>query len=160
MLWRRKQGRGDWEDSSGVQRSFTTVGQTEAAASRTAEEEDWDIEKAVGSRNVQVMFTVPKERLRVVNQDVEESDDDNEQDIGVRRMKSKRSIRSKRSVMSLGKGKGREGDVSKGETSRPSTPVLPSPRISRPPSPAKSIASVKSGRVAELVHEMEKRDGK
>lgn len=38
---------------------------------RTAEEgEDWDVEAAVRDRNVQVMFTVPRERLRVVNADV------------------------------------------------------------------------------------------
>ena len=35
------------------------------------EEEEWDIEKAVEARNVQVMFSVPKERLRVVNADVD-----------------------------------------------------------------------------------------
>lgn len=31
------------------------------------EEDEWDIEKAIEKRLVQVMFTVPKERLRVVN---------------------------------------------------------------------------------------------
>ncbi|KAK4134723.1 hypothetical protein BT67DRAFT_434142 [Trichocladium antarcticum] len=31
------------------------------------EESEWDVETAVGQRSVQVMFTVPRERLRVVN---------------------------------------------------------------------------------------------
>ncbi|KAI9693416.1 MAG: hypothetical protein M1820_009292 [Bogoriella megaspora] len=35
------------------------------------DEEDWDVEAAVERRLVQVMFTVPKQRLRVVNTDVE-----------------------------------------------------------------------------------------
>jgi hypothetical protein len=32
-------------------------------------DEDWDVETAAQQRVVQVMFTVPKERLRVVNAD-------------------------------------------------------------------------------------------
>jgi hypothetical protein len=35
------------------------------------EEEDWDVEAAVERRVVQVMFTVPKSKLRVVNADVD-----------------------------------------------------------------------------------------
>ena len=31
------------------------------------DEEEWDVESAVERRVVQVMFTVPKEKLRVVN---------------------------------------------------------------------------------------------
>ncbi|RFU77491.1 hypothetical protein TARUN_4705 [Trichoderma arundinaceum] len=54
-LLRRKQGRQDWEG-----------GASGAAAER---ENEWDIERAVENRLVQVMFTVPKERLRVVNAD-------------------------------------------------------------------------------------------
>ncbi|PSN64148.1 hypothetical protein BS50DRAFT_499246, partial [Corynespora cassiicola Philippines] len=38
-----------------------------------ADEEDWDVEAAVERRVVQVMFTVPKSKLRVVNADVERS---------------------------------------------------------------------------------------
>lgn len=54
-LLRRKQGRQDWEGAEGS-----------GAAER---ENEWDIERAVENRLVQVMFTVPKERLRVVNAD-------------------------------------------------------------------------------------------
>lgn len=37
------------------------------------DEEDWDVEAAVERRVVQVMFTVPKSKLRVVNADVDRS---------------------------------------------------------------------------------------
>lgn len=38
-----------------------------------ADEEDWDVEAAVERRVVQVMFTVPKSKLRVVNADIDRS---------------------------------------------------------------------------------------
>lgn len=58
-LLRRKQGRRDWEagDSRG------------ATVQQHRPENDWDIERAAEQRQVQVMFTVPRERLRVVNAD-------------------------------------------------------------------------------------------
>ncbi|KAF6833517.1 hypothetical protein CMUS01_06536 [Colletotrichum musicola] len=55
-LLRRKQGRRDWDAD---QRSV----------------DEWDIEKAVEQRLVQVMFTVPKERLRVVNAEIEREEE-------------------------------------------------------------------------------------
>ena len=58
MLWRRRQGARDWdvEDSNG-------------GTSRAGGEEDgeWDVESAVENRVVQLMFTVPKGKLRIVN---------------------------------------------------------------------------------------------
>ncbi|KAI1481503.1 hypothetical protein F4774DRAFT_374231 [Daldinia eschscholtzii] len=71
-LLRRKSGRGDWE---GMEERYSGKGKGRAtpgsgAQERTAAEEDdeeWDIEKAVEKRLVQVMFTVPREPLRVVN---------------------------------------------------------------------------------------------
>jgi hypothetical protein len=99
-MWRRKQGKDDWQDSaepaeqqrrantltldgSGSWRSrlgdhagggggYDSSGMAEEGHrdSKEPEEEDWDIERAVERRVVQVMFTVPKEKLRVVNQDV------------------------------------------------------------------------------------------
>ena len=62
MLWRKKQGAKDWDvehhNGSGDQGGPSLAG---------ADEEEWDVESAVERRVVQVMFTVPKERLRVVN---------------------------------------------------------------------------------------------
>ncbi|KAI9815070.1 MAG: hypothetical protein M1827_002913 [Pycnora praestabilis] len=62
MLWRKKQGAADW-DSGGVGASG---GGTVAAAGGVGEDE-WDVERAIEGRVVQVMFTVPREKLRVVN---------------------------------------------------------------------------------------------
>ncbi|KND92154.1 hypothetical protein TOPH_03002 [Tolypocladium ophioglossoides CBS 100239] len=68
-LLRRKQGRRDWEGARPQQQG----------------ENEWDIERAVEQRLVQVMFTVPRERLRVVNGDADAAADtadtaDNERD--------------------------------------------------------------------------------
>ena len=59
MLWRRRQGARDW-DYDGP----NTGG---PASSPGEHNDDWDVESAVENRVVQVMFTVPRERLRVVN---------------------------------------------------------------------------------------------
>lgn len=71
-FWHGKQGKRDWEDGalpetsgnigpSGIVRRKALPGQEN--------EDDWDPEEAVQNRVVQVMFTVPKEKLRVVNVD-------------------------------------------------------------------------------------------
>ena len=60
MLWRRRQGARDWD----YEGSPTGPGSSTAHG---PEDEDWDVESAVERRVVQVMFTVPRERLRVVN---------------------------------------------------------------------------------------------
>jgi hypothetical protein len=49
---------------------------------RSGNEEDWDVEAAVEERVVQVMFTVPRARLRVVNADVERDSWGERQDSG------------------------------------------------------------------------------
>ena len=60
MLWRKRQGARDWD-----------VGEQErdkgGDKDEDGNEEEWDVESAVERRVVQVMFTVPKEKLRVVN---------------------------------------------------------------------------------------------
>jgi len=62
MLWQKRQGARDW-DVAGEKR------EAERSGANAADEidEDWDVESAVERRVVQVMFTVPKEKLRVVN---------------------------------------------------------------------------------------------
>ena len=63
MFWKSKQGAKDWE-----------VGQKASnAADKSANSDEWDVESAVQNRLVQVMFTVPKDKLRVVNR----GDEDN-----------------------------------------------------------------------------------
>ena len=70
ILFRRQQGARDWDvqgqhfDSgrmSGLSGGRSSPGQESFGS------EDWDVEGAVESRVVQLMFTVPKEKLRVVN---------------------------------------------------------------------------------------------
>ncbi|MCJ1374293.1 hypothetical protein MMC20_005525 [Loxospora ochrophaea] len=62
MLWQRRQGARDWDvEGAGPRESRGASGPDEA------DDEEWDIESAVERRVVQVMFTVPKEKLRIVN---------------------------------------------------------------------------------------------
>ena len=104
-----------------------------------ADEGDWDVEAAVERRVVQVMFTVPKSKLRVVNADPDGS-----------------------SILSLPRESLREGeDLLKGDTSSSPSRVKDiagrfeqmsatkvasprmSPRASPVPSPASSVRSMK-----------------
>lgn len=59
MLWQRRQGARDWD----VGEQGGKSGEHE----QDGNDEEWDVESAVERRVVQVMFTVPKEKLRVVN---------------------------------------------------------------------------------------------
>jgi hypothetical protein len=72
-FWRGKQGRRDWEDDpqpEGSGNLGTVRRKTVPAPGQENDiEDDWDPEEAVQNRVVQVMFTVPKEKLRVVNVD-------------------------------------------------------------------------------------------
>ena len=63
MLWRRRQGAKDWNVEDGVKEQEAKG----MAADAGGDDDEWDVESAVERRVVQVMFTVPKERLRVVN---------------------------------------------------------------------------------------------
>ncbi|KAF2872773.1 hypothetical protein BDV95DRAFT_492161 [Massariosphaeria phaeospora] len=102
--------------------------------STPADEDDWDVEAAVERRVVQVMFTVPKSKLRVVNADVDRS--------------SLLSLPRDTGEDSNSKGEpgssspGRVKDIA-GRFEQLSTPVRGSPRTSPAPSPAPSIKSVK-----------------
>ncbi|KAH0293935.1 hypothetical protein KCU62_g899, partial [Aureobasidium sp. EXF-3399] len=60
---------GDWGDVP-----ETTTSKAEAEKQTPEDErEDWDVEEAAANRDIQVMFTVPKARLRVVNADVDKA---------------------------------------------------------------------------------------
>ncbi|KAI4282952.1 MAG: hypothetical protein L6R38_002519 [Xanthoria sp. 2 TBL-2021] len=61
-LWQRRQGAKDWDvgDAGGDKRTNTIDGPG-------TNDEEWDVESAIERRVVQVMFTVPREKLRVVN---------------------------------------------------------------------------------------------
>lgn len=66
LLLKRKQGRSAW-DGDGAPGPSSSGGGHGHGAGEGWDEDDWDIEKAVEQRLVQVMFSVPKERLRIVN---------------------------------------------------------------------------------------------
>lgn len=78
-FWKHRQGARDWDDSADLGESSGTIrrrsgrptrfDEREDDQRRDKDNEDWDIETAVQQRVVQVMFTVPKEKLRVVNAD-------------------------------------------------------------------------------------------
>ena len=77
MPWQRRQGARDWDVESGEQqerrrrrrgmKGGEDGGPEGNHNGNEEEEEDWDVESAVEKRVVQVMFTVPREKLRVVN---------------------------------------------------------------------------------------------
>ncbi|KAL8731311.1 MAG: hypothetical protein Q9166_003535 [cf. Caloplaca sp. 2 TL-2023] len=60
-LWQKRQGAKDWdvEGGGGEKGADKDGGQ--------GHDEEWDVESAIERRVVQVMFTVPREKLRVVN---------------------------------------------------------------------------------------------
>lgn len=76
-FWRSKRGARDWdypdgdEDGSGFPRYRDHEGEEERGRAN-GPGEDWDVERAVENRVVQVMFTVPRGELRVVNADLSE----------------------------------------------------------------------------------------
>ncbi|KAF2840652.1 hypothetical protein M501DRAFT_1001652 [Patellaria atrata CBS 101060] len=77
-VWRRNSG-DDWGSPEDEVRELELRREIE-------DEGEWDVEAAVGGREVQIMFSVPKQRLRVVNADVDGrsvvSTDDREEEMG------------------------------------------------------------------------------
>ncbi|KAF5865594.1 hypothetical protein ETB97_003011 [Aspergillus alliaceus] len=83
-LFRRKQGAKDWGAGNRVPHELT--GRTMRDdfgldGLLDLDEDDWDVEGAVENRRVQVTFTVPKEKLRVVNATPNDMDDISEKSI-------------------------------------------------------------------------------
>lgn len=104
-FWREMQGPGDWKHaaptgpSSSIRRR-PVPGLVINDNNDTLEDDaDWDVETAVQQRVVQVMFTVPKEKLRVVNADAlsllssNRSEADHEDDKEREQMKRMSSVR-------------------------------------------------------------------
>ena len=90
MLWRTRQGARDWD----VEGNGAVAASGKEGDSADAE---WDVESAIEKRVVQVMFTVPKEKLRVVNAGPE---GDGESVVSMERAKEEGADE--------GKGKGKE----------------------------------------------------
>ena len=75
-LLRQKRGRKDWQAPAGTWEPYRDSDPDPGdwgpePSDAQAAEEDWDVENAATQRDVQVMFTVPKTRLRVVNDDMD-----------------------------------------------------------------------------------------
>jgi hypothetical protein len=75
-LLRQKRGRKDWQAPAGTWEPYRDSDPDPGDWGPEpndvhAAEEDWDVENAAAQRDVQVMFTVPKTRLRVVNDDMD-----------------------------------------------------------------------------------------
>ncbi|KAL6714899.1 hypothetical protein ACLMJK_007159 [Lecanora helva] len=94
-LWQKRQGARDWETGNNEAR------RDDATASKD-DDEDWDVESAVERRVVQVMFTVPKEKLRVINRGPE-GDGESLMSAEVKNASEESDEHEKK-----GKGKGRE----------------------------------------------------
>jgi len=131
--WRARQGARDWGEGEGEagndgrlrvpgssmgheRRSSALTGTSGVTSGATSGEgEEWDVESAVERRCVQVMFTVPRERLRVVNWgDGEEGRDEDED--GDRARERDRGIGP--SSMTYYEG---DGGESSGADTRPTT---------------------------------------
>lgn len=70
-FWKTKRGSKDW----GADVDFHGgLGKAESTVGGFDEEEEWDVEGMAQNRVVQVMFTVPRERLRVVNADASDGE--------------------------------------------------------------------------------------
>lgn len=96
MLWQRRQGAKDWDVEGG--RGDKSPG---GCSGPRGDEDEWDVESAVENRVVQVMFTVPKEKLRVVN-GAPEGDAES--------ILSKEVKEASEEAKEKGKGKGRDVD--------------------------------------------------
>jgi hypothetical protein len=168
-LWRRKQGKGDWEDSAdstGRSNTFTGTGSLPRGMGGVVgvggEEEgedsddEWDIERAVENRVVQVMFTVPKEKLRVVNHDFE----DERSEVGSIRSKQGSGRRSVKDLFGIGEESEKEEAASEPllkdvDEKEPELDEKSEPREPRDESPrAKNKGK---GKVLEIVEKIERR---
>ncbi|KAF2718612.1 hypothetical protein K431DRAFT_287494 [Polychaeton citri CBS 116435] len=109
-LLRQKRGKHDWQDEQHWAPyrddpdagDWGQVGRT-SLEKRQAEEE-WDVEDAAQKRDVQFLFTVPKSRLRVVNEDIERASMRSASDSALSRSESTRSHQSLKAAKGKGDG--------------------------------------------------------
>lgn len=142
-FWRSKRGSKAWsedaasamwphdvrdEDDWAVATPSPRKSRESMALSMEGEGEDWDVEAAAEGRVVQVMFTVPRQRLRVVNVDMEQGSGDTSEN-GRRVSRESRQVsKESRRVSKESKGKQRVDD----DVSPLSTPQLVSNDASTP----------------------------
>lgn len=105
-LLKQKRGQKDWEDGQWPRyRDDPDPGDWGESARLSSEkivgEDEWDVEGAASKRDVQVMFTVPKTRLRVVNADMDRASLRSASDSALSRTESVKILRREESVKTL-----------------------------------------------------------
>lgn len=107
-LLKQKRGQKDWQDDLGFAPYTDDPGANDWGEPRSSlekkrdAEEEWDVEGEASKRDVQVMFTVPKSRLRVVNDDMDRASLRSASDGAVSRGNSVRDLRAQESSRTLG----------------------------------------------------------
>ncbi|CAK1362632.1 unnamed protein product [Cercospora beticola] len=98
-LLKQKRGQKDWDTIHPYKDDPELEGdwgeETRTSLEVREAENEWDVEGAAAKRDVQVMFTVPKSRLRVVNADVERASMRSASDGAISRKESALSLNSK-----------------------------------------------------------------
>lgn len=104
-LLRQKQGQKDWDDKHWERYRDDPDpgdwGEPQLSAEKQHAEEDWDVEGAASKRDFQVMFTVPKARLRVVNADMDRASLRSASDGALSRTESVKNLRREESLKTL-----------------------------------------------------------
>ena len=104
-LLRQKRGQNDWSEKEWLPYRDDPDpgdwGEPRTSSDKHQAEEDWDVEGAASNRDFQVMFTVPKARLRVVNDDMDRASLRSASDGAVSRNGSVKNLRREESMKTL-----------------------------------------------------------
>lgn len=104
-LLRQKRGQQDWQEKAWPPyRDNPDVddwGEPLHSVNVRHAEEDWDVEGEASKRDFQVMFTIPKSRLRVVNDDMDRASLRSASDGAVSRQGSMKNLRREESLKGL-----------------------------------------------------------
>lgn len=104
-LLRQKRGQSDWDEKHWPpyrdDPHADDWGEPKTSNDKREAEEDWDVEGAASNRDFQVMFTVPKSRLRVVNDDMDRASLRSASDGAVSRNGSVKNLRREDSFKAL-----------------------------------------------------------
>ena len=104
-LLRQKRGQRDWDEKDWQpyrdDPDAGDWGEPKISENKPQAEEDWDVEGAASNRDFQVMFTVPKSRLRVVNDDMDRASLRSASDGAVSRNGSVKILRREESLKAL-----------------------------------------------------------
>ncbi|KAK3629181.1 hypothetical protein LTR56_018190 [Elasticomyces elasticus] len=102
-LLKQKRGQKDWEDNQWPRYcDDPDPGDWgESSLEKRHAEDDWDVEGAASKRDVQVMFTIPKSRLRVVNDNMDRASLRSASDSALSRTGSLKGLHREESIRTL-----------------------------------------------------------